>query len=203
MNETTTNGTTGDVTFADAAAASAEAQIPELKTEKVTRSIEVKLTDAEIADVGRDLATAIRNVAAAEATKKARAAEDKEAIEEVEAERDRLVRVIESGVTLRNVDCFETKDFRLGKVTVTEAETGRIVSERPMEGWERQMEFNGVDQELDVDAELAPTSDGPRYEPEDDEDPNAITDPIATLGADAEVKPLRRMARKKAKEAES
>ncbi len=192
MNETTTNG----VSWGDAAEASAEAQIPELKTEKVTKSIEVKFTDAEIASVGRDLAFAIRNVAAAEATKKARAAEDKEAIEEMEAERDRLVRVIESGTTVRNVECLESKDFRLGKVTVTEVETGRLVSERAMEGWERQMELDWVDD----DAELAPTSDGPRLEPEPD-DETAITDPIATLGADAEVKPLRRMAKRKAKEA--
>ncbi len=156
----------------------------ETTTRRFTEQLAHPLTDGELADIGRNAAKQGRLVTEYEDLKKDDVADWNAKIKKASDERDRLLTVLASGAETRDVECIETHDLRTGRVIVTRADTGAVVRERAMTAAERQGTLPGV---------------APRYEPEDDEDPTRITDPIGTLGADAEVKPLKRMRKKNAK----
>ncbi len=110
----------------------------DVRIEKITRNLPCRLTDVELKDFGRRLAVKCEDIAAEESRQKDQKSEMKARLDGMESERATLAIVVRRQEEQRDVECEETFDYELGKVTVTRTDTGEEIRVRPMSNEERQ-----------------------------------------------------------------
>lgn len=109
-----------------------------IRVEKVTKNLPCKLTEAELKDFGRKLAVKCEDIAAEESRQKDQKSEMKARLDGMESERAQLAIVVRRQEEQRDVECTETFDYELGKVTIVRTDTGDEIRVRPMTTEERQ-----------------------------------------------------------------
>jgi len=105
---------------------------------KVVRELPVKLTEAEMAGVAKEIGRLNRERSAMEAQAKVSASQWKDRIGGLDAQIGDLATKADIGVENRPVDCEEIHDYRLGEVRVTRIDTQDTLEVRPMTADERQ-----------------------------------------------------------------
>jgi len=108
------------------------------RTEKITKNLACKLTDTELKEFGRKLATKCEDIASEESRQKDQKSEMKARLDGMEAERTSLAIVVRRQEEQRDVEVEEVFDYELGKVTQTRLDTGEEIRVRPMTNEERQ-----------------------------------------------------------------
>jgi len=149
MNEQQTTDTTGihfDPSWTDVADASTDEQARQrlaerFPTRKVTKAIEVDLTDAEIADKGRVLAGLEKEIEAAKALLKEECARLRSDVKLLEARRATVAGEIANGKGSVDVECEERLVFETNSLQTMRLDTGEVVSERALSAAERQGEL--------------------------------------------------------------
>lgn len=155
MSETITEpnatpNTTGAInystTWADAADASTDEQARQrlaerFPTRKVTKAIEVDLTDAEIADKGRVLAGLEKEIEAAKSLLKEECARLRSEVKVLEARRACVAGEIANGKGSVDVECEERLVFETNALQTVRLDTGEVVHERALSAAERQGEL--------------------------------------------------------------
>jgi hypothetical protein len=144
-----------------------------------TMLLPVKLTEHELAQVGRQIGEAQREADDIEAKAKAASDQFKDKLRGIEARVRELASVAYFGQEDRAVEVVEEHDYRTGVVRTIRSDTREVVSERAMFSHERQAK-------LALDDESTP-----RLHDGDEPEPAApasgdVTDPVAVLGSDAE-----------------
>jgi len=147
MNEQQTTDTTGihfDPSWTDVADASTDEQARQrlaerFPTRKVTKAIEVDLTDAEIADKGRVLAGLEKEIEAAKALLKEECARLRSDVKLLEARRATVAGEIANGKGSVDVECEERLVFETNSLQTMRLDTGEVVAERALTASERQL----------------------------------------------------------------
>lgn len=175
MEATSEQGLPAQTTWADVAAASAEAEAS--VREKLTDVIEVKLTDADLANIARENAADDEAKAALQAQLddlKSEMKDKKTSISAIEQRvRDRNT-AVRKGTQARKGEWLVESLFETNTVRYLDPRTEQVVHERPMSVSERQIE-------LPLGTPPAPR----RLDEEapDDTAPTDVTDPNALLAA--------------------
>lgn len=166
-------------TWADAADASGDAETrrkleERFPTRKVTKAIEVDLTDAEIADKGRVLAGLEKEIEAAKSLLKEECARLRSEVKVLEARRACVAGEIANGKGSVDVECEERLVFETNALQTVRLDTGEVVHERALSAAERQGELfdaSAVAGEVDSPQELLDLCDDGEPDGEDgDED---------------------------------
>jgi hypothetical protein len=114
-----------------------------IKNKKLTEYLKYEFTDAEIADMARELARHNRRIASLEEDKKSVVAQFKADMDKVSADISRLSQFIVTGSEFRNVECTMVLDTpETGKKTVTRLDNNEVVRIVPMTDEDRQMALN-------------------------------------------------------------
>lgn len=188
MSETITEpnatpNTTGAInystTWTDVADASSDEQARQrlqerFPTRKITKSIEIPLTDAEVADKGRVLAGLEKEIEAAKSLLKEECARLRSEVKVLEARRATVAGEIANGKGSVDVECEERLVFETNALQTVRLDTGEIVHERALTAAERQMSLldeTAVAGEVDSPQELLDLCDDGEPDGEDgDED---------------------------------
>ena len=146
QTEPTNTGITFAPTWADAADASSDEQARQrlaerFPTRKVTKAIEIDLTDAEIADKGRVLAGLEKEIEAAKSLLKEECARLRSEVKVLEARRACVAGEIANGKGSVDVECEERLVFETNALQTVRLDTGEVVSERALSAAERQGEL--------------------------------------------------------------
>ena len=144
QTEPTTDGITFAPTWADAADASSDEQARQrlaerFPTRKVTKAIEIDLTDAEIADKGRVLAGLEKEIEAAKSLLKEECARLRSEVKVLEARRATVAGEIANGKGSVDVECEERLVFETNSLQTMRLDTGEVVAERALTASERQL----------------------------------------------------------------
>lgn len=147
MNEQQTTDTTGihfDPSWTDVADASSDEQARQrlaerFPTRKVTKAIEVPLTDAEVADKGRVLAGLEKEIEAAKSLLKEECARLRSDVKQLEARRATVAGEIANGRGSIDVECEERLVFETNALQTVRLDTGEVVHERALSPSERQL----------------------------------------------------------------
>ncbi len=158
----------------------------EMMRRPVTRDLPVKLSDAEMAAVAREIGRLNAERQVMEANAKVANDQWKDRIRGVEARVADLATKAHEGQEARPTECQEEYDYRLGEVRVVRTDTGEKLEVRPMTSEERQPTLAGVSTEPKPKkgkAKLAAVPYLPPGAPVDPDGPPGaeITDPQAAL----------------------
>lgn len=151
----------------------------------------VKLTEHEMAAIGRKIGEAQREADEIEAKAKAASDQWNDKLRGVEARMRELAAIAYAGQEDREVECAEEHDYRLGVVRTRRSDTGEVVSERAMFSHERQGSLPLADEEST-----------PRVHDGDEPEPPAsgdVTDPQVVLDAEPKAQAEGRVVRRRAK----
>lgn len=200
MEETETTTTTeSTTTWDEVAAASAAAAIDAdaRPPRRFEQELPCKLSDDELRGLGDSLEKALANIDTLTEEKKLNAASFKARIELAKEKVGDIRESLRSKTEIRDVECLEHFEYRLGVARVTRVDTGEIISERALTGAERQPSLPGVSDAEEDELDSAPADTGST--PFDDEDDSpSIEDPQAVLdGEPAEVAAKKRARRSK------
>jgi hypothetical protein len=108
----------------------------------ILKTLEVRLTEEEVAASAQELAAALTKRADLEARKKSVTAAIKGEIETIDAQACLLTRRVATRRDWREVECTEEPDYRRGEVRVVRCDTLETVTVRTMTARERQMELD-------------------------------------------------------------
>jgi uncharacterized FlaG/YvyC family protein len=187
--------TTGETSEAwkTAACASADADADRVESKTYDQECDVKLTDIELLELGREMASALEQRESIKAQKKAADAGYNLQIENLDEQLERVGAKVRAGTDARFVECREDRNFRLGVVRVTRLDTGEVIRDRPMTARERQLTLpssdekgneqavgDGLDEADDEGGDLEDQLD--RAIEDGDALDTAITNPAAMLG---------------------
>lgn len=178
----------------DAAQAERE-KAPEVVRADYDRSVEVPLTDAEVAGIGRDLGAKLAEIDEIEAKAKAQARVFKGQIEELQQEASGMGSAIRRGTKVEFIRCRDERILATGMMQTVRLDTGEIISERALSFDERQPNLPGVNMAPAVEAnavEAAPEPEPSNNDGLDGDEPAEgaeITSPesLANLADEGEV----------------
>jgi hypothetical protein len=112
-----------------------------------------RLTNDELRDLGQQLAAQVQACVEEETRQGQQRKRMKEALEELEIERDRLAALVADGVEKRDVECVVQADFVLNRAYTLRMDTGEVIDERDLRADERQ---------IGLDIEIAATARAPQ-----------------------------------------
>lgn len=110
----------------------------EMVPRRVTRDLPVKLSQAELAGIAKEIGRLSKHRGELEAQAKQVAAHWKDRIGGVDAQIHDLAQRADEGIENRPVECEEQKDYRVGEVRVVRLDTKETLEVRPMTSDERQ-----------------------------------------------------------------
>lgn len=160
-------------------------------------ALQCPLTEADLAAIARKIGAKRREVQELEAKRDETVDRMKSLINGAKAQQDELAEAAASGVELRQVKCAEAFFWRTSTVVVKRADTGAVISERPMTPEERQvrMPWDGIPSKNPPKEKKAKSSSPPSAEPKtppqllpaehDREDGPTVDDPQGILDGDA------------------
>jgi hypothetical protein len=119
---------------------------PEIEERNLTKELEFKLSSADFERIGREAAQIQHELTAHRIEEKKIKTELKDKRVGLENGLARVLKVIEQGTEVRQVDCIERKNFSENKVEYVF--NGEVIESRPMEGHERQMELDPADKTI-------------------------------------------------------
>lgn len=155
--ETTTEGTEGNG-LADAAKAAADARADEITEVKrsFSRVLEIPLTEHEIAERAKSMASLAKEIDDVEAKKKAIAHELGQEIKDLQGQLSGIAKEVRSGCRTDDVPCEEGLDYSEQHMLTKRLDTLEIIDRRPLNAAERQGNFSfveGEDEGVDDDDE--------------------------------------------------
>jgi hypothetical protein len=110
----------------------------------ITRTLPVKLTEAEIQQKANALAEKVDEQAVVKTLAKGAAADYKKRLEDLTADASALSRQIRSRSEDRPVECIESPDYHRGMMDISRIDTGEVVDSRQLSYEERQQELPRV-----------------------------------------------------------
>ncbi len=113
----------------------------EVKVEKYTASLKVKLSVEEVADRANQAAHVLEQRDQKEADLKAAQKHGKSIVEELEATLRRLSNEVRSGEHYSSVDCERIYNYTSGLYSEVRTDTGETLHERALQDHERQREL--------------------------------------------------------------
>lgn len=122
----------------------------------ITKSVPVRLSDAEYRERSQRLAAIDRELAGVGKTKKQAMAEFNSKIATLEAEKDGLLKTVETGEEDRPVTCKEQQNHERGIVEFVREDNGEVVGHRPMTSHEKQLTLKGIEAKDDVPFGMTP-----------------------------------------------
>ncbi len=109
-----------------------------IETVTVQETLRVDLTDEEYKNVAILMGHANAEISAAEDQLAAVKSQFKSRIDAAVAKRNEYAGIINAGCEYKPVDCWLTKDWGAGSITVTRQDTGEVIRTRPMSPEEKQ-----------------------------------------------------------------
>lgn len=109
--------------------------------ETIYEELPVPLTQDEIRLKGGELAAMLSDYASVEEEKKSAAKELSDKLKDIRRRMDQLGREVRTGEELRQVPCYEDKDFASNTVRIVRRDTHEVVRIRPMRPDEHQESF--------------------------------------------------------------
>ena len=100
-----------------------------------------RLTNDELRDLGQQLAAQVQACVEEETRQGQQRKRMKEALEELEIERDRLAALVADGVEKRDVECVLQADYVMNRAYTLRMDTGEVIDERDLKADERQIPF--------------------------------------------------------------
>ena len=116
----------------------------EIETRKTTEWCKHVFNEKELREIARDLAQSMADLNRKQAALKAVSTVIKGEIAELEARTSKDANLFNTGYEMREIECEEEKDYRLGVVRLTRLDTFEMIRERAMRADERQPRLTAI-----------------------------------------------------------
>lgn len=121
-----------------------------METKTIRRNLQCNLTQDELLSKGAELSQTMVDIAQLNERKAVQAREMSEEIKKKTGVANNLVRIVNSGMEMRMVECEKMMNYAEGHVLVRRLDNGEVLEERPMTEDERQLPLL-VEEEEEVD----------------------------------------------------